>query len=532
MSAENNFDAVIIGAGFAGMYALHKIRGLGFKVKAYERASDVGGTWFWNRYPGARCDVNSLEYSYQFSDELQQEWSWSERYSSQPEILSYAKHVSERFDLRKDIQFETKVTQLEYDENSDVWHGQTDRGEEFTSRIMIMATGCLSKSNTPQFEGLNQFEGQLLHTAQWPHTEVDFAGKDVGVIGTGSSAIQLIPIVAEQAKTLTVFQRTANFSIPAHNSDMDKKHEAQVKANYKEFRAQNSLQRSAIGMVPNPVSALEVSDEEREQTYEERWSVGGLPFAATFNDLGIDRRANSTAVDFVHRKIRDIVKDEQTADTLCPDTVLGCKRLCVDSNYYETFNRGNIFLVDIKKNPIKNITRNGLVTADKDFKFDSLILATGFDAMTGALADISITGREKQTLASHWSEGPQNYLGLMVSGFPNMFTITGPGSPSVLSNMIVAIEQHVNFITNLLDFMKQTQRKTVETSEKAETEWVKQVNAIAAQTLYTSGCNSWYLGANIPGKPRIFMPHIGFPTYVEKCNEVAAQDYRGFKFSY
>ena len=531
MSTENNFDAVIIGAGFAGMYALHKIRGLGFKVKAYERASDVGGTWFWNRYPGARCDVNSLEYSYQFSEELQQDWSWSERYSSQPEILSYAKHVSERFDLRRDIQFETRVIQLEYDENLDVWHGQTDQGDEFTSRILIMATGVLSKSNTPQFEGLNQFEGQLFHTAQWPHTEVDFAGKDVGVIGTGSSAIQLIPIVADQAKSLTVFQRTANFSIPAHNSDMDRKHEAQVKANYKEFRTQNSLQRSAIGMVPNPVSALEVSEEEREKTYEERWSVGGLPFAATFNDLGIDRKANDTAVDFVHRKIKDIVKDERTANKLCPANVFGCKRLCVDSNYYETFNRSNVSLVDIKENPIKHIGRNGLITANEEFEFDSLILATGFDAMTGALSDISITGREKQTLAAHWSEGPQNYLGLMASGFPNMFTVTGPGSPSVLSNMIVAIEQHVNFITTLLDFMKQTQRKTVETSPAAETEWVQQVNDIAAQTLYTSGCNSWYLGANIPGKPRIFMPHIGFPSYVEKCNEVAADEYRGFIFS-
>ena len=531
MAHENNFDAVVIGAGFAGMYALHKIRALGFKVKAYERASDVGGTWFWNRYPGARCDVNSLEYSYQFSEELQQEWSWSEKYSSQPEILSYAKHVSERFDLRRNIQFETKVVQLEYDEGPNVWHGKTDKGGEFTSRILVMATGCLSKSNTPQFKGLNCFEGQLLHTAQWPHSDVDFSDKDVGVIGTGSSAIQLIPIVAAQAKSLTVFQRTANFSIPAHNCNMNREHEAQVKANYKEFRAQNSLQRSAIGMVPNPVSALAVSEEEREKTYEERWLIGGLPFAATFNDLGDDRNANATAVDFVHRKIKNIVKDESIAKTLCPDTVLGCKRLCVDSNYYETFNRDNVFLVDINENSIQSIERDGLSTTDKEFKFDSLILATGFDAMTGALRDIAITGRKKETLASHWAEGPQNYLGLMVNGFPNMFTVTGPGSPSVLSNMIVAIEQHVNFITNLLSFMKQAQATTVEASRQAEVDWVTQVNGIAGKTLYTSGCNSWYLGANIPGKPRIFMPHIGFPSYVEKCDDIAADKYRGFMFS-
>ncbi len=531
MLRESNFDAVIIGAGFAGMYALYKIRELGFKVKAYERASDVGGTWFWNRYPGARCDVNSLEYSYQFSAKLQQEWSWSEKYASQPEILSYAKHVSERFDLRRDIQFHTNVAQLEYDESSNVWRGRTNDGDEFISRFLIMATGCLSKNNTPQFEGLNRFEGQLLHTAQWPHSEVDFSDKDVGVIGTGSSAIQLIPIIASQAKSLTVFQRTANFSVPAHNREMDREHEAKVKANYREFRAQNSLQRSAIGMIPNPVSALEVSKEEREKTFEERWLVGGLPFAATFNDLGINREANATAADFVHRKIKNIVKDEEVAQKLCPDTVLGCKRLCVDSNYYETFNRDNVFLVDIKENPIQSIKRRGLLTSDQEFRFDSLILATGFDAMTGALSDITITGRKKQALAAHWAEGPQNYLGLMMSGFPNMFTVTGPGSPSVLSNMIVAIEQHVNFITDLLDFMGKTQMTMVEASRQAEVDWVKQVNAIAEKTLYTSGCNSWYIGANIPGKPRFFMPHIGFPSYVEKCDAIAAEKYRGFIFS-
>ena len=531
MLRENNLDAVIIGAGFAGMYALYKIRELGFKVKTYERASDVGGTWFWNRYPGARCDVNSLEYSYQFSEKLQQEWSWSEKYASQPEILSYAKHVSERFDLRRDIQFETNVAQLEYDESSNVWRGRTNDGDEFISRFLIMATGCLSKNNTPQFEGLNRFEGQLLHTAQWPHSEVDLSGKDVGVIGTGSSAIQLIPIIARQAKSLTVFQRTANFSIPAHNREMDREHEAKVKANYREFRAKNSLQRSAIGMIPNPVSALEVSKEEREKTFEERWLVGGLPFAATFNDLGINREANATAADFVHRKIKNIVKDEEVAQKLCPDTVLGCKRLCLDSNYYETFNRDNVFLVDIKENPIQSVKRCGLLTTDQEFRFDSLILATGFDAMTGALSDISITGRKKRALATHWAEGPQNYLGLMMSGFPNMFTITGPGSPSVLSNMIVAIEQHVNFIADLLSFMGKTQMTMVEASKQAEVDWVKQVNGIAEKTLYTSGCNSWYLGANIPGKPRIFMPHIGFPSYVEKCEAIAAEKYRGFIFS-
>ena len=531
MTKNNSFDVVVIGAGFAGMYALYKLRKLGFRVKVYERASDVGGTWFWNRYPGARCDVNSLEYSYQFSEELQQQWSWSERYSSQPEILSYAKHVAERFDLRREIQFETQVVQLEFSEAESLWRGRTDKGCEFHSNFLVMATGCLSKSNTPNFTGIDNFGGELLHTARWPHSNINFSGRDVAVIGTGSSAIQLIPIVAEKAKSLTVFQRTANFSIPAQNTKMDADYETQIKANYREFRERNSRQRSAIAMSPNPTSALNVSRAQRNKIYEERWSQGGLSFAASFNDLGISQEANSTAVDFIHQKIKQVVKDQSVAEKLCPKTTMGCKRLCVDSDYYKTFNRDNVSLVDINEQPIKTITEHGLSTANAEYRFDSLILATGFDAMTGALLDIKIQGSKTLTLSEHWAEGPLNYLGLMMNGFPNLFTITGPGSPSVLSNMIVAIEQHVDFISDLLIFMRQNGKRNFEATRQAEIDWVQQVNGIAEQTLYTSGCNSWYLGANIPGKPKIFMPYIGYPSYVEKCDEIAADNYRGIEFS-
>ena len=531
MSKKNTFGVIVIGAGFAGMYALYKFRKLGLRVRVYEAGSGVGGTWFWNRYPGARCDVNSLEYSYQFSDELQQEWSWSERYSAQPEILEYANHVADRFDLTKDIKFDTRVLALEYDETANLWVGKTDKEDKFVTKFCVMATGCLSKHNVPGIDGLDQFQGELLHTGKWPHSPVDFKGKSVGVIGTGSSAIQSIPIIAEQAGSLTVFQRTPNFSVPAHNAPMDKTHEAKVKENYREFRAQNAAQRAAIRMTVNPDSALDVSEDERASVFERSWQEGGLPFAASFSDIGINLDANATAVDFVHQKIRGIVNDSEVAEMLCPQTVIGCKRLCVDTDYYETFNRKNVDLVDIKKTPIKNVTESGLRTSAAEYKFDSLVLATGFDAMTGAILSIDIKGQDNKPLADRWKAGPKNYLGLTVNGFPNLFTITGPGSPSVLSNMIVAIEQHVNFIANLLEFMLKNDKEKVESNLNAENNWVELVNNIAGQTLYTSGCNSWYIGANIPGKPSVFMPYIGFPSYVEKCNEIVKDSYRGFEFS-
>ncbi len=460
MNATRKFDVVVVGAGFAGLYALYKLRSLGLNVQVYEAGTGVGGTWYWNRYPGARCDVNSLEYSYQFSDELQQEWNWSERYSPQPEILDYANHVADRFDLRKNIQFETRISQLHFDDDTNLWHGQTESGETFCASICVMATGCLSKHNVPEIKGIEDFAGELLHTGQWPHTPVDFKDKSVGIIGTGSSAIQSIPIIAEQAKQLTVFQRTASFSIPAHNALMDKEHEAHIKANYSQFRVENSRRYAALDNKPSQDSALELPDSERESVYEQRWEDGGLPFLASFNDLGTSYEANATAVDFIHRKIKGIVKDAQVAEMLCPETVMGCKRLCVDTDYYKTFNRSNVELVDINQTPIQCITKTGLKTAAKEYRFDSLVLATGFDAMTGALLAIDIRGSEGQRLKDHWDAGPANFLGLSINGFPNLFMITGPGSPSVLANMMVAIEQHVDFIADLLTYMQSEEKKS------------------------------------------------------------------------
>lgn len=531
MNAERSVDIVIVGAGFAGMYALYKMRRLGFDVQVYEAGGGVGGTWYWNRYPGARCDVHSLEYSYQFSDDLQQEWNWSEKYSSQPEILDYANHVADRFDLRDSIQFNTRIVSLQFDESRKLWLGETEQGEYFLAHYCIMATGCLSKQNIPEFKGLENYSGELLHTGQWPHGEVDFSGKSVGIIGTGSSAIQSIPIIAQQARKLTVFQRTASFSIPAHNSAMDKAYEREIKANYAEFREQNAQRYAALNNKPNPASALEISESDRETIYEQRWLDGGLPFLASFNDLGINATANATAADFVHRKIKQIVTDPKVAAMLCPETVMGCKRLCVDTNYYATFNQDNVELVDVNASAIECITKTGLKTTSTEYQFDSLILATGFDAMTGALLSIDIKGPSNQTLKDHWQDGPTNFLGLSINGFPNLFMITGPGSPSVLANMIVAIEQHVDFIADLLVSMRDANQMRVEASLEAELSWVETVNRIADQTLFPRGCKSWYTGSNIPGKPRVFMPYLGYPSYVEKCNKIAAEGYRGFDFA-
>lgn len=530
-AASEKFDVVVVGAGFAGLYALHHLRKLGFSVRVFETGDDVGGTWYWNRYPGARCDVNSLEYSYQFSEELQQQWNWSEKYAPQPEILQYARHVAERFDLRKDIRFNTRIIAMEFDSDSNSWLVETNLAEVYRAHYVVMATGCLSRENVPNFPGLESFQGTLLHTGSWPHGGVDFADKQVGIIGTGSSAIQAIPIIAEQAKSLTVFQRTASFSIPAHNAAMDKDYESEIKANYAEFRRQNSQRYAALNNNPNPNSALELNPEQRESVYEDRWRDGGLPFLAAFNDLGTNIEANKTAAAFVHRKIQEIVEDPEVAELLCPQTVLGCKRLCVDTDYYRTFNRDNVKLVDVNAAAIEEITTTGVRTAAHEYEFDTLILATGFDAMTGALLSIDIRGRDGITLQQKWQDGPKNYLGLTVNGFPNFFTITGPGSPSVLANMIVAIEQHVEWIADCLVSMRDHQQQTIEASAEAEGKWIERVNHIAEQTLFPSGCNSWYTGANIPGKPRIFMPYLGFPAYVDYCDEVAAAAYEGFNLN-
>ena len=524
--------AVVVGAGFAGLYALHRLRGLGLSVRVYEAGEGIGGTWYWNRYPGARCDVESLDYSYSFSNDLQQEWRWTERYASQPEILKYIDHVADRFDLRRDIRLSTRVTKAAFDETANRWAIETDRGDRVSARFCIMATGCLSAAQVPDIPGRTSFQGPWYHTGHWPHAGVDFTGQRVGVIGTGSSAIQSIPIIAKQAAHLYVFQRTPNYSVPAHNAPLDPEHERTWKADYPERRRQARESRVGFVIERNEQSALEVSADERRRAYENHWQRGGLGFSATFADLLTSRDANETAAEFFRGKIRSIVRDPAVADTLAPrDYPLGTKRLCVDTGYYDTFNRDNVTLIDLRKTPIQAITPRGLRTSAAEYTFDSLVFATGFDAMTGALLAVDIRGRGGRALREAWSGGPRTYLGLTVAGFPNLFAITGPGSPSVLSNMIVSIEQHVDWIADCVTYLRAHGHAAIEATAEAQEQWVAHVNEVGHLTLYPLA-NSWYMGANVPGKPRIFMPYIGgVGAYRQHCDSVAARGYEGFTLS-
>ena len=527
------FDAIVIGAGFSGLAMLYRLRELGLSVRVFEAGSDVGGTWYWNRYPGARCDVESMEYSYQFSESLQQEWDWSERHAAQPEILAYINHVVERFDLRPDIAFDTKVISARFDEEAIRWQIETEQGERVSARFFIVAAGCLSNANVPQFPGQALFEDAIYHTGKWPHEGVDFSGQRVGVIGTGSSGIQAIPLIAEQAKKLFVFQRTANYSIPAGNAPLDPAFCQDIKANYPRFRELNSLRPGGFGS-RNPVASqatLEASAQEREEDFEYRWTRGGFGFLSGFTDLWSNPEANAIAAEFVRDKIRTIVHDPEVAELLCPKQVIGCKRICLDTGYYGTFNRSNTRLVDVKTAPITALSRTGLVCADESFEVDSIVFATGFDAMTGAILKIDIQGAGGVSIREAWRAGPATYLGLGIAGFPNLFAIAGPGSPSVLSNMLVSIEQHVNWIGECIGHMREQGLVRIEASAEAQEDWVSHANEVAAETLYTS-CNSWYLGANISGKPRIFMPYAGgVPGYGQKCEAVAVNGYEGFALS-
>ena len=527
--AAEDFDAVIVGAGFGGMCMLHHLRDLGFTARVFEAGSDVGGTWYWNRYPGARCDVESMEYSYGFSEELQQEWEWTERYAPQAEILSYLNHVADRFDLRRDMRFDTRATSALFDEASLRWTVRTEAGAEVSAQFLIMATGCLSSTNTPDFPGLDSFRGETYHTGRWPHEGVDFTGKRIGVIGTGSSALQSIPLIAQEADQLVVFQRTATYAVPAHNAPLDPAEEAEIKADYAGLRAGNRQALVGFGSrhPGNEDSALVADPAERAAQFEARWERGGLQFLGAYGDLLIETEANEMAAEFVRDKIRQTVTDPAVAELLTPRTVIGCKRLCVDTGYYETFNRPNVTLVDVSETPISELTPGGLRVGDTDYDFDCIVFATGFDAMTGALLAVDIRGRDGVTLRDAWSGGPRTLLGLGVSGFPNLFTITGPGSPSVLTNMITSIEQHAEWISDCVAYLRDHDYRTIEATTPAQDEWVDYVNAIADFTLYPR-CNSWYLGANIPGKPRVFMPLIGFPPYAEQCAAIAANDYEGF----
>jgi cyclohexanone monooxygenase len=525
---SGHFDAVVVGAGFAGMYMLHRLRGLGLNARVYEAGGGVGGTWYWNRYPGARCDVESMQYSFSFSEELDQEWTWSEKYSPQPEILAYANHIVDRFDLRRDIVFDTRVTKATWDERAKRWHIETDRGDKVSADFCIMAVGCLSAPNRPKFPGIEDFKGPVYHTGEWPHDGVDFTGLRVGVIGTGSSAIQSIPIIAEQAAELTVFQRTATWSVPAWNETLTPDYVKAVKADYPTLRAKARARPTGFYFPFNMKPALEASEDERKQRYEEAWQRGGLPFLGAFGDLLFEKSANDTIADFARDKIRSIVKDPATAELLCPDNVFGCKRLCVDTGYYATYNLPHVKLVDVSKTPIERITADGIVVDGVEYPVDAIVSATGFAAMTGSFDKIAITGRGGLTLAEKWRAGPRTYLGLASAGFPNFFTITGPGSPSVLASMIQAIEQHVDWLADLIGHMRDVGACTIEPTVADEDAWVEHVNEVSKVSL-RSTCSSWYVGANIPGRPIVFMPYIGgFPIYVQKCNEVMSGGYDGF----
>lgn len=526
------FDAVVIGAGFAGLGMLRRLRDeLGMSVQVYEAGSGVGGTWYWNRYPGARCDSESYVYCFSFSKELLQDWNWSGKYPEQPEILSYLNHVADRFDLRRNIRLNTRVTSAKFLEDANCWQIETDQGDRTTARFLITGIGCISTGNVPDIAGLESFEGDWYHTGSWPHEEVDFAGKRVAVIGTGSSGVQAIPVIAEQAECLTVFQRTPQYTIPARHENVDRRFiEEEVKPNYDEIWKKARRSKAGFPADYSERSALEVSAEERLQTYEDLWAKGGTTFLyGTFNDIRTDRRANDTAAEFIRSKIREIVKDPEKREKLLPvDHPFGSKRTLIDTNYFETYNREDVELVDIRHSPIREITPKGIRTEDEEFEFDVIVFATGFDAMTGTFFKMDIRGSNDLSLKEKWSEGPKTYLGLQVAGFPNMFMITGPGSPSVLSNMPVSIEQHIEWISEFLDYLREHGIETAEADPEAETAWVSHVNEVAEPTMFMLA-NSWYLGANIPGKPRVFMPYAGgVGAYREKCDEIAYNDYEGF----
>jgi cyclohexanone monooxygenase len=469
-----------------------------------------------------------MQYSFSFSEELDQEWTWSEKYSPQPEILAYANHIVDRFDLRRDIVFETRVTAATWDQRAKRWHIATDRGDKVSAQFCIMAVGCLSAPNRPKFPGIEDFEGPVYHTGEWPHEGVDFTGLRVGVIGTGSSAIQSIPIIAEQAAQLTVFQRTATWSVPAWNEALTPDYVKAVKADYPALRARARARPTGFYFPFNMKPALEASENERKRLYEEAWQRGGLPFLGAFGDLLFEKDANDTIADFARDKIRGIVNDPATAELLCPDNVFGCKRLCVDTGYYATYNLPHVKLVDVSKKAIERITAHGIVVDGLEYPVDAIVSATGFAAMTGSFDKIAITGRDGLTLAEKWHAGPRAYLGLASAGFPNFFTITGPGSPSVLASMIQAIEQHVDWLADLMGHMRDIGARAIEPTVADEDAWVEHVTEVSKVSL-RSTCSSWYVGANIPGRPIVFMPYIGgFPIYVQKCNEVMSNGFEGF----
>ena len=529
--AARAYDAIIIGAGFSGLYQLHKLRDeLGLNVRLLEKGRGIGGTWYWNRYPGARCDSDSYYYCYSFNKEIEQQWEWTERYPEHSEIRKYLNFVADRLDLKRDIQLDTKVTSATFDEAANTWTVRTDKGETFVAPFLITAVGCLSTANVPKFKGLENFRGRWYHTGAWPHEGVDFTGKRVGQIGTGSTGIQAAPVIAEQAKHLTVFQRTANYSIPARNAPVTFADIKLTRDNYDDVWRRARASTNGHPFTVSERSALSVSEKEREELYEKAWKRGGLRFRGTFNDVLSNVKANDTASNFLRRKIKEVVKDAKVAEMLTPhDHGFATKRPPIDTNYFETFNRDNVLLVDVKQEPIVEIIEKGIRTTEGEYDLDIIVFATGFDALTGPLLALNITGSKGYELKEAWATGPRTYLGLQTPHFPNLFTITGPGSPSVLCNMPIAIEQHVDWITNCIRDMRAKGLKRIEAKPDAAERWVDHVNEAANATLLPMASSSWYLGANVPGKPRVFMPYAGgFARYAGICDEIAQGGYRGF----
>ena len=522
-------DAVVVGAGFAGLYALHKLRDQGLSVRVFEAAPDVGGTWYHNRYPGARCDVESVDYCYSFSDELQQEWTWTEKYATQAEILRYIKWVADRLDLRDGITFGTRVTSAKLDERTLSWTVTTDGGEVVTARFCIMATGPLSAALTPDIPGLSTFAGEVYHTAHWPHEPVEFSGKRVAVIGTGSSGIQSVPIIAEQAEALVVFQRTPNYSVPAGNRPLANDDIAEYKSSYTERRRLSWRSGGGSPHIAHPKLTMQATPEERRSAFEKRWELGGVLFSKTFSDQMIDFAANEEARKFYEEKVRAVIDDPEVAELLIPnDHPIGTKRICTDTDYFQTFNKAHVELVSVRKTPIESVDASGISTSDAHYDLDVIVLATGFDAMTGSLAKIDIVGRGGRTLREDWADGPRTYLGLGVDGFPNLFLVSGPGAPAVLANMVLHAEAHVNWIADAIDYLDKHGYAAIEAAPDAVDGWAAELNQRAEATLFPRA-NSWYTGANVPGKPRVFMLFLGgFAAYLDICNEVATAGYKGF----
>ncbi len=524
-------DAVILGAGFAGLYMLHQLKSKGFSTIVYETGDGVGGVWYWNRYPGARCDIESIYYNYTFSKELYEEWTWTSRFPEQEEILRYLNYVADRLKLRSNIQFNTRVKAAHFDEEQHKWLVHLNDGHQVLAKYFITGIGCLSAANVPKFQGLDQFSGKWYHTGHWPHDKVDFTGKRVGIIGTGSSGIQAIPVIAKEAKHLTVFQRTPQYTIPARNHLYDEDFIRQTKGNFENLKHAMRNSVSGTPFAYNHPSAIEDSDHQRQKVFEEAWAQGGFAFASTYKDLLTNEQSNEKAAAFIRSKIRETVQDPTVAEKLCPKYMYGTKRQVLDSDYFETYNRDNVLLVDVKESPILEITETGVQTANDHFELDIIIFATGYDGMTGPLFKIDIRGRNGVTLKDKWENGAsvQTYLGLATASFPNLFMITGPESPSVLVNMPIAIEQHVEWIAQCIDYLREHDIDVMETNAEAEQAWSKHCREIANETLYVKG-DSWYTGANIAGKPRSFLIYLGgFDYYTKRCQEVAQNNYEGFQ---